>query len=228
MDNDNGRREKLMENLALKANLQQRIFDNTFAVFNEFKEALLEFSSELNEELDDRLDKRVRIEYRDKGKFEAQLQTAGDVLIFSMHTNVFSFPEGHPVWESEYLAADRNNAYCGVINIYDFLADSFKYNRNEDLGYLVGRIFINREMQYFVEGEAPEELRYPQFGSRQITKEAILNIIESSVDYCQRFDLWIPPYESAREVAVEQMNTKFENSKIQTGKRLGYPSAEWK
>ena len=34
--------------------------------------------------------------------------------------------------------------FCGIINIYNFLSDSFKYNRESDLGYLVGRIFINK------------------------------------------------------------------------------------
>ena len=42
--------------------------------------------------------------------------------------------------------------YCGVINMYNFLSDSFKYNRENDLGYLIGRMFINKE-NTFVEGK---------------------------------------------------------------------------
>ncbi len=38
-------------------------------------------ASEMDDELDGKLDRRVRLEYRDRGKFEAQLQVANDILI---------------------------------------------------------------------------------------------------------------------------------------------------
>ncbi len=222
MDNDPGLRSKIAENLTHKANLQQKIFDNTFSVFNELKEILHEMSSELNDTLEDQLDKRVRIEYRDRGKFEAQLQVAGDILIFSMHTNVFEFNREHIIWQNSYVQADKSNSYCGIINIYNFLADSFKYNRNSDEGYLVGRIFINRDMHYFVEGKRQMSLRHNSFGQATITKEAILNIVETAVNYALEFDLLVPPYDVVKIATVDQLNTKIENSKMQTGKRLGY------
>ena len=63
---------------------------------------------------------------------------------------------------------DRANSYCGVINIYTFLSDSFKFNRNADEGYLIGRIFVNRERSYFVEGKHQTSMRAMQFGQREI------------------------------------------------------------
>ena len=111
-------------------------------------------SSEWDDELDGRIDRRVRIEYRDRGKFETQFQVASDLLIFRMHTDVFEFDANHLVWQSPYVQADRDNSYCGIIDIYNFLSDSFKFNRNADEGYLIGRIFINRERCYFVGGNA--------------------------------------------------------------------------
>ncbi len=63
--------------------------------FNQLKETLLEMASELDDELDGKLDRRVRLEYRDRGKFEAQLQVANDILIFQMHTDVFEFAADH-------------------------------------------------------------------------------------------------------------------------------------
>ena len=123
-------------------------------MFNSLKEALLELSAEAGRGgWTKKIDKRIRIEYRDRGKFEAQIQVAEDILIFAMQTDVFRFHDGHEIWKNPYLAQRADNAYCGVINIYNFLADSFKYNRGEDEGYLIGRIFINHQMQYFVEGK---------------------------------------------------------------------------
>lgn len=214
-------RDKIIQNLTRKSNLQQKIFDNTFMVLGELKEILHEISSDLNDDLDDVLDRRVRIEYRDRGKYEAQLQVASDIIIFSMHTNVFEFGREHPVWSNPY-AADRENTYCGVINIYNFLADSFKYNRNGDAGYLIGRIFVNREMKYFVEGKRQNSCRHNDFGSRSIDRAALVDIIEAAVDYSINFDLLVPPFDTVKEIMVEQLNTRMEHSKIPTAKRLGY------
>ena len=90
-------RARILETVIRKSTLKQRVFDNTFATFNLLKETLLEMASELDDQLEGHLDRRVRIEYRDRGKFEAQLQVANDVLIFQMHTDVFDVDAAHPV-----------------------------------------------------------------------------------------------------------------------------------
>lgn len=222
MDTDPDIRKQISSSLIEKANLQQRVYDKTFSVFNSLKDALHEMTSELNEELDDKIDRRVRIEYRDRGKFEAQLRVAGEVLIFNMHTNVFMFDGNSSIWQNEYVKCNRLNAYCGVINIYNFLADSFKYNRSSDEGYLIGRIFINHELQYFVEGKRQQRVRVGEFGSKKIDDTELVAIVEAAIDYSLDFDLLVPPYEEAKVMNLDQLNTKFESSKIKTGKRLGY------
>lgn len=222
MDPDGELRNEIIEKLTHKASVKQRVSDNTFVVFNELKETLLELSAELDEDLDEKIDKRIRIEYRDRGKFEAQIQLAEDILIFAMQTDVFRFHHGHEVWKNQYLAEDGENAYCGVINIYNFLADSFRYNRSDDEGYLIGRIFINHRMQYFVEGKGRCGQRFDKFGGRQIDKQALVEILESAISFALDFDLYVPPYEVSKIVTVEQFNSRNELSKLQTGKRLGY------
>ena len=112
--------------------------------------------------------------------------------------------------------------YCGLINIYNFLSDSFKFNRNADEGYLIGRIFINREKRFFVEGKRQTSMRPMAFGSAEITRETLVKIIETAVYYAINFDLLMPPYEDNKRVTVDQFNTKMDNSKFTTGKRIGY------
>ena len=88
MDGDPGSiRNGIIEKLSNKASLNQQVFDNTFSVFGNLKEVLHEMSSEIDDTLEE-AGKEARIEYRDRGKFEAQLQIADDILIFSMHSNV--------------------------------------------------------------------------------------------------------------------------------------------
>lgn len=222
MDDHQQVRDRIKSALIHKGNLLQRVHDNTFNTLGELKEVLNELSNELNDELEEQLDKRVRIEYRDRGKFECQLQVAGDLLIFIMHTDVFEFNRENDIWGNEYVAKSPDNAFCGVINIYNFLSDSFKYNRNTDEGYLIGRIFINHEMQYCVEGKRQLSVRHDTFGSHIIDREALLSIVSTAVEYSLGFNLLVPPYDAVKCVSVEQMNTKFEQTKIQVGKRLGY------
>ena len=215
-------REKILSAIIDKSSLKQRVFDNTFSVFGELKDAMLEMASEIDDALDGKLDRRVRIEYRDRGKFEAQLQIASDLLIVRMHTDVFNFDTNHSIWQNEYVKENRDNSYCGVINIYNFLSDSFKFNRNADEGYLIGRIFINREKCFFVEGKRQTLVRPLEFGNAKITREALISILESAICYAVNFDLLMPSYDDRKRVTVDQFNTKMDNSKFITGKRLGY------
>ena len=222
MDGDPGSiRNGIIEKLSNKASLNQQVFDNTFSVFGNLKEVLHEMSSEIDDTLEE-AGKEARIEYRDRGKFEAQLQIADDILIFSMHSNVFEFNREHIIWQNSYVQQARENSYCGMINIYNFLSDSFRYNRSADEGYLIGRIFINREMQYFVEGKRQTSMRPIAFGRAAITREALVGILETAIAYSLDFDLLTPPYEDAKRVTVDQFNTKMDNSKFVTGKRLDY------
>lgn len=215
-------RAKILDTIIRKSTLKQKVFDNTFSTFNLLKETLLEMASELDDALEGKLDRRVRLEYRDRGKFEAQLQVANDILLFQMHTDVFDFAAEHPVRRTAYVESDSQRSYCGVVNIYNFLSDSFKFNRNADEGYLIGRLFINRERCYFVEGKFPTDAPAAGFGSREIDREALIAILEAAVDYALRFDLLTPPYEALKRVTVDQFNTKMDNSKFVTGKRWGY------
>ena len=215
-------REKILATIINKSTLKQHIFDNTFATFNELKDVLFEIASELDDDLDGKLDKRVRIEYRDRGKFEAQLQIANDLLIFRMHTDVFEFDSNHIIWQNEYVQTERDNSYSGVIDIYNFLSDSFKFNRNADEGYLIGRIFINREKCFFVEGKRQTLVRPMAFGKEKITREDLIAIMETAINYAINFDLLVPSYEDNKRVTVDQFNSKMDNSKFVTGKRIGY------
>ncbi len=211
----------IVDTLVEKSAMKQRVYDNTFESFNIIKEVLHEMSNELNSNLKTN-EKRIKLEYRDRGKFEAEIRVAGDILIFSMHTNVFEFDRDHSIWKLPYVLENRLNSYCGMINIYNFLTDSFKYNRIDDLGYLIGRLFINREKHYFVEGKRQMGFLYNNFGQATISKDAVKKVLETAILYSLEFDLLVPPYDMVKIASVAQMNTKIESSKLQTGKRLGF------
>lgn len=215
------RNQRIVDTLREKSLVKMAVYDHTFEAFNTVKEIIHEMVNDINPHLQG-LDRRIRLEYRDRGKFEAEVRLAGDILLISMHTNVFEFDRSHGIWRLAYVQKDRLNSYCGIINMYNFLSDSFKYNRLEDLGYLVGRIFINRERQYFVEGKRQADFLSSNFGHAAFDKGSLTTIIQSAMQYALDFDLLAPPYDLVKIATVSQINTKLESSKMQTGKRLGF------
>jgi hypothetical protein len=106
--------------------------------------------------------------------------------------------------------------------IYNFLNDSFRYNRTADLGYLIARVFINHEFHYFVEGKQQTNYWVNQFGKETISKQILREIVVTAILYTLNFDLLVPPYDAVKIISVEQMNAKIESARFQTGKRLGF------
>jgi hypothetical protein len=214
-------KSKIISNLKEKSSLKQTVYDNTLKVFSDLKEILQELVGEYNGLLNG-TDERIKLEYKEVGIFAAELKIAGDLMIFSMHSNVFEFDRGHGVWKTSYVKADNTASYCGIINIYNFLADSFKYNRQEDLGYLVGRIFINKDFHYFTEGKRQLGFYYNNFGNEKINKQTLTEIINMSISYVLDFDLLVPPYDTVKIATVEHISNRLQRSIMQTGKRLGF------
>lgn len=212
---------KIIRTLKEKSVTKQKVYDNTLKTFKQLKQVLQVIVKDYNKELIDN-DKRILLEYKDRGAFEAEIKIAGDLLVFNMHSNIFEFDKASGIWKISYIKNDKLTSYSGIISIYNFLNDSFKYNRFDDLGYLIGRIFINKENHYFVEGKRQLGFLYNDFGHSVIDKEAIKNIIESAILYSLDFDLLVPNYDDVKFVTVAQIKEKINKSKIKTGKRLGF------
>lgn len=211
----------ILDTLTGKSTVKQVIYDVVLETFGMVKEVLHDLESRYNSQLE-QADKRVLLEFQDNGLFGAQIKAASDLLIFSMHSNIFQFDRDHNIWKTSYVSADHSNAYCGIINIYNFLADSFKYNRLADLGYLISRIFINKNHHFFVEGKRQQKYYYTSFGQDEINKAAIEDIINTTISYALEFDLLVPPYDTVKLTTVEQAILNIEYSRMKTGKRLGF------
>lgn len=211
----------ILQLLREKSTMKQQVYRNTKEVFDLLMISLKELSEELAEDMK-RVDDRIGFNFKSKGEFEAEIKIAGDILIFHMHTNVFEFDKSHTIWNSSYVKEDAQRAFCGLINVYNFLSDSFKYNRTNDSGYLVARIFINKDNHFFVEGKRQLGFLYNDFASEAITPTMVKSIIESTILYSLDFDLLVPSYDSMKEVSVLDIEEMTYNMKFRTGKRLGF------
>lgn len=214
-------KELIMKVLKEKSSLKQDVFHKNIKIFEDLKVVIKEVVSELKTEIG-KVDKRVVLDYQEKGPYEIELKVAGDILFFHMHTNVFEFDKSHPMWKTSYVRDDTSRSFCGMIYVYNFLADSFKYNRVSDVGYMIARLFINHELHYFVEGKRQLGFLYNDFPNKVIDKQALKNIVESAIIYALDFDLFTPPFDEMQEVSVSQIMEASENMRIKTGKRLGF------
>lgn len=210
----------IIETIKEKIAVKQEIYKNMTMVFRDLKHVVTEITDELCDEAKEI--KEVIIEYKERSNFEIELKIAGDILVFSMHTNIFDFENSHEMYKTTYVKDDHLRSYCGVIHIYNFLSDSFKYNRSNDIGYLVARIFVNKDMHYFVEGKRQLGFLYNDFANSVIDKKEIRKVIESAILYSLSFDLLTPPYQAVQEMSVGEMLQMSSDNKIRTGKRLGF------
>ena len=212
---------QIVEVVKNKASLKQKIYRNTLAGFLQFKENSKNVVENLVKEAAN-FDDGVSIVYQEKGVFEYQLKIGGDIILFHMHTNVFEFDKSHALWKTAYLKEDSSRSYCGIINIYNFLADSLKYNRYDDSGYLIGRIFINKDNHFFVGGKRQLNFIHNDFTSQTVNEQDVLNIIQQAILYSMDFDLFTPPYRHVQEISVGKLLNEASGMRLKTGKRVGF------
>ncbi len=215
-------RASILEALIIKSTAKQRVYQNTKKTFTILKKVLKQLEQEYLSVVKDKVPEAVLPIFKDRGPFEAEFKIGGDLLIFSMHSNVFEFDDKHPVLKTKYIEEDPMRSYCGTINIYNFLADSFKYNRNNDLGYLVARLFVNQDNHFFVEGKRQSDELVKDFAVDTVSPGTIRQIVETAIQYCIEFDLLVPLYDQVKVATVDQMRQKISHSKMATGKRLGF------
>jgi hypothetical protein len=213
--------KELVEAIRVKSSLKQDVFATVRNVFDMFRHRLANCIEECEGEVC-KLDERVRFSFKRKGEYEAEIVFGGEALVFYQHSNVFQFDESNSLWKSSYLKADESRSYVGVIYVYNFLADSLRYGRREDIGYLIARIFVNREGHFLVQGKGDLGTKYSDFVNQTISEDAVLSIIESCIRFALDFDLFVPPYDAVRTMSIRDMQSMSEQVNLATGKRLGF------
>ncbi len=212
---------ELFNNLFQKATIKQKVYRNTLETLNLLKTQMNSLVTEYDS-LKSKEAKKIPFTYKDRGEFDAELKFAGDTLVFMMHTNVFEIPRDHEVMNTPYIREDKDRSYCGIISIFNFLSDSFKYNRLNDIGYLIGRIMVNKDMHYFTEGKREIGFLYNSFGVTEMNERSAVEILHSAIYYTINFDLLVPPYDDVKMVSVQEFITAIDSMQLKTGKRLGF------
>ncbi len=213
--------EQIIQRLSTKSVMKLDVYQKTFETFQLLKKTAKELTDDVKKKMSS-INKNIQSEYLQKGEFQADMKFAGDLLMVTMHSNIFEFPKSHEIMKTSYITDDPARSYCGVILFYNFLADSFKYSRINDSGYLVARLFINKDMHYMVEGKRQVGFFYNSFSNEPIDKDVLKRILISAINYCIDFDLLTQPYDAVKEISVQEIQDSNMCMNIKTGKRLGF------
>ncbi len=208
----------ILQILATKSSNKQLVHRRVLSAFAELRIVVQSVAVELNSKMVG-IDRSVVVEFVDRGEFEFEIRFSGDSLVFQVHTNAFLLPSGHPVLASSYVKADPNRASYGLIHVYNFLSDSFRMRRLNDVGTLVSRFFVNAAGHHFVEGVGP--LNLPLKESEVCADDLrawLYRLMVTAMD----FDLQAAPFEAIQEVSVLALEGIREELRQRTGKRLGF------
>ncbi|MEM9052878.1 MAG: hypothetical protein AAGC47_12565 [Bacteroidota bacterium] len=214
-------KKEILELIGTKSKLKRDVFELSKKRFKELKTILREYIESLSEEVKE-IDSRLEIDYQDLGDYYAQVTIAGDTLVFSLHTNVFVFPEASPLWTTSYLKNNEQRAYCATIQVYNFLADSVRFKRDSDSGYLLARLFLNAENHFFVEGKKELGLMFNNFMNEEFSEDRMMDFITAVIKHSISFDLFVPNYENVAAITLGDANKLKDNIALRTGKRLGF------
>ncbi|UOQ71845.1 hypothetical protein [Hymenobacter cellulosilyticus] len=212
------RLDQIFEGLQQKSIAKQAIFRNTRAAFDMLRLVSQELVVELSRKITP-VDSNVLIEYRPVNDMEFHIKFSGDLLIFVMHSNIVTFPEDYGPMASKYVEEDFRRRFFGHIMAYNFMADSIKYQRMNDPGYLVGRLLVNIDSHYFLEGVQQLELPDNDMADNLITPDMMRLFVESAMIAAVNNDLIAPPMQDIQKITVKQ---KVENQQVSRGSKVGF------
>jgi hypothetical protein len=213
--------KRILSSLSEKGPLKADVFSHTENAFNIFRAVLKNLESELNSVMGSK-DKRVIVKLHERGPYDLEFRISDDILMFTMHTDIFALPESHAARKHSYLSQHPLNAFCGLVSIYNFLTDSLKFQRMNDVGVLMGRIFINREGHFFTEGKKQLGFLFSDFEKNRVDEVSLRSVVEVAIIQALESEIQTPPFDQMKVISVHEVMEKSLANVVSTGKRLGF------
>ncbi|WP_299821129.1 hypothetical protein [uncultured Pontibacter sp.] len=211
----------IVNGLHQKSVTKQAIYRNTLNTFKKMKEVSQELVDDLTNRITEQ-DANVIIEYRNVNEHEFHIKFSGDLLVFVMHSNIITFPDDYEIMNNEYIDEDFRRRFFGHIMAYNFMADTIKYNRLDDPGYLVGRMLVNIENHFCIEGVKQLDLpndEITNISKNVLTDSKIRIIVESAMVAAVNNDLMGQDISDIERITLKQ---KLENTHLTKPRKLGF------
>lgn len=211
--------QNIVQHIKDKSVVKQQTYQHLLTAFEGMKQKAKEIVAKINELIAD-VSKEVTVKVDLISPHEFQVKVAGDMLVYVLQTNVVTFGDEHAVVKSDYIHEDINRKYFGQIMVYNFMADSIKYRRLNDPGYLVARLFINYENHFFVEGEGQLNFLFKEVSTEPISLMDLEVLIKLSITKAAQSDLITPPFQQIKQISLNQKMSK--NNQMGAGEKIGF------
>ncbi len=209
----------IAELLLSKSGVKQTTYRNVNKAFRTLKEEAVKLIETINEKTNSK-DSEISLFVETINDQEFHVKIAGDLLVFFLHTNIITLGADYAYNKSDYVTQDPNRKYLGQINVYNFMADSFKYNRFNDPGYLLARVLINHEDFFIVEGDRQVNFMFENVSSKPIEQTDLSILIQLIITQAIENDLVAPPFPQIRGITVQQKISKTEV--LGAGNKIGF------
>jgi hypothetical protein len=205
--------------LETKSTAKQITYKNLLQAFRTLQADARQVTTEIKNKANPP-DLDVTTEFVVVNEHEFQVKLAGDLLVFVLHTNIVTFPEDHPVMQTDYIRQQNVNRYFGQIMVYNFMSDSIRFNRINDPGYLLARLLINHEGRYVVEGDGPLAPFSQKVSDAAITETELTNLVKIALAMAIENDLVAPPFPQVRFITLHQKLEK--TQELGAGQKIGF------
>ncbi len=213
--------QKIIDIVKAKFPLNCQIVDNAAKHFDFIKQYLQHLSTELTAELAS-THKRYQAKYVETESNQTEIQIGEDTIWFHLHPNLFRINEANPIYRFSYLKDDINRAQCAVINVYNFLTDTLINKRENDLGILIARIFINVDNHFIMETRRPIGILYNDLSNDVLDQEKLKEIVGGLVLHCLEHDLVAQPYDQVQTISYQELSRNNFSRSISGAKQLGF------
>lgn len=211
--------EHITELIDTKCSVKQQTYRNLQELFAEMKTEAARLIKEIQDQAR-KMDKDITLDIYHETDNEFHLKIAGDMLVFLLHSNIVVQPDNHGYNTSEYVVENSSRKYLGQINVYNFMADSFKFNRINDPGYLIARLFINSEKHFLVEGDGQLNFLFQPVSPAPVSASDISIFLQLAISQALENDLMTPPFPKIRQITLKQKMER--TSSMGMGSKIGF------
>lgn len=192
----------IVSKLQTTSKLKYNLFESTESLFKELESICGDLSLEITKE--NKEGKPIPIKVEKINDYEFIFRIGGDVLIFILQSNIVRLPDDTYLSKSKYLKEDVSLRYFGQILIYNFLSDTLTFGRLDDPGYLIGRILLNRENKFFLEGDRKIVFNFPELKENPVSKEKMRDLVEQLIESALENDLLAPSFQDIMLITYHQ------------------------
>ena len=212
----------LFQVLDANVRVKLELYNKAIEWFKQWQEINRQISEDIKKDLLDKGLKNIRVIFQTEGTFEHRLTVGSDTLVFVLHSNIFKLNPDSSYARTDYVREDPTRAYGALVYIYNFLYDTLYYFRLNDVGVLVGRVFVNKDGKFFVEGQRQMGFLYTNWLENQLTAEAMRNITYSALLTALAIELKIPPYAAEQSITLQQFIAQSGMRAIKTARPPGF------